>query len=188
MTLKNNPHQDSNQVEQDLKQKHQTRRFFEDSFVAGSLAEDGAQDIAREYLASTPPLAGKVYGDIVYWGTVTATIFTILGSIFSFVAKNDILPPSYVLSSIWKQQSVEQIWTGSVGHLPHGHWYMHHLTTGNGITEFGLAFGVFIVIPAMIGSGLVLFRERSHLFASLAMTAAVITTISMLGLLPLPIG
>ena len=188
MTLKNKTDQNSNQTEQDLKQKHQTRQFFEDYFAAGSLAEEGAHDIAREYLISTPPLAGKVYGDIVYWGTVTATIFTILGSIFSFVAKNDILSPSYVLSSIWQQQSVEQIWMGSVGHLPHGHWYMQHLTTGNGITEFGLAFCVFIVIPAMIGSGLILFRERSHLFASLAMTAALITTISMLGLLPLPIG
>ncbi len=188
MTLKNNTDQKSNQTEQDIKQKHQTRQFFEDSFVAGSLAEEGAQDIARAYLASTPPMAGKVYGDIVYWGTVAATIFTILGSVLSFVAKNDILSPSYVLSSIWQQQSVEQIWMGSIGHLPHGHWYLDHLTTGNGITEFGLAFGVFIVIPAMIGSGLVLIRERSHLFASLALTAAVITTISMLGLLPLPIG
>lgn len=184
MTLKKS----ANQIDENVEHEHKTRQFFEDSFAAGALAEEGAQEIAREYLTSTPALAGKVYGDIVYWGTVTATIFTILGSIFSFVAKNDILSPSYVLSSIWQQQSVEQIWMGSVGHLPHGHWYMHHLTTGNGITEFGLAFGVFIVIPAMIGSGLVLFRERSHLFASLALTAAVITTISMLGLLPLPIG
>jgi hypothetical protein len=178
------------EMNQDIRKekKHPTRQFLEDTYSAGVLAEEGAQDLARDYLSSTPPLAGRVYGDIVYWGTVTATILTILGSIFSFVSNNNFLAPSYVLSSIWQQQSVEQIWEGAIGHLPQGHWYIHHLTTGNGITEFGMAFGVFIVIPALIGSGMILFRERSHLFGSLAMTAAIITTISMLGLLPLPMG
>ncbi|MCF8086048.1 MAG: hypothetical protein K9J48_04065 [Desulfohalobiaceae bacterium] len=163
-------------------------RSLEDAFVAGAYAEEGAHETAREFLDSRPPLAGRVYGDIVYWGTVAATILTIIGQVVTFVSKSTFMTPSYVLSSIWQQESVEQIWKGAIGHLPQGHWYLKHLGTGPGITEMSLAFGVFIVIPALVGSGLILFRERNRLFGSLAVTAAVITTVSMVGLLPLPVG
>lgn len=169
-------------------QNWSTKKRLEDSFVASSFAEQGSHMIAQEYLESQPPLAGRVYGDIVYWGTVVATVLTIFGQIFSFVNKSNFLPPSYVLSSIWQQTSVEQIWRGALGHMPHGHWYLKHLSTGPGITETSLALGVFIVIPAMVGSGLTLFKERNRFFGSMAMTAALITTISMVGLLPLPVG
>lgn len=169
-------------------QSRSYRQSFEDSFVASTFAEEGAHETAREFMESNPPLAGRVYGDIVYWGTVAATVLTILGQMVSFMTKSTFLAPSYVLSSIWQQKSVEQIWNGAIGHLPQGHWYLQHLSTGPGITEMSLAFGVFIVIPAMVGSGYMLFRERNRLFGSLAMTAAVITTVSMVGLLPLPVG
>ncbi len=174
------------QLQKDNKEYQES--YLESSLAAGTLAQAGAQDMAREYLASTPPLAGRVYGDIVYWGTVVSAILAIIGSIFSFVFKSEYLQPGYIISSIWQENSVEQIWEGAVGHLPHGHWYLDHLASGSGITEFGLAFGVFIVIPAMIGSALVLFKNENTLFASLAIMATFITTISMVGLLPLPIG
>jgi len=161
---------------------------LEDSFVAGTFAEEGAHETAQEFMNHQPPLAGRVYGDIVYWGTVAATVLTIIGQMVSFITKSTFLAPSYVLSSIWQQESVEQIWKGAVGHLPQGHWYLAHLGTGPGITEMSLALGVFIVVPALVGSGLILFNERNRLFGSLALTAAVITTVSMVGLLPLPVG
>jgi uncharacterized membrane protein len=184
------PKRQDDAVEQDRKRekKEYQEGYLESSLAAGTLAQAGAQDLAREYMASTPPLAGRVYGDIVYWGTVVSAVLAIIGSIFSFVTKPDFLHPSYILSSIWQEHSVEQIWQGSLGHLPHGHWYLDHLASGSGLTEFGLAFGVFIVIPAMIGSAYVLFKNKNTLFASLAIMATCITSISMLGLLPLPIG
>lgn len=179
-----------NQVNEQTQQgkKEYQEGYFESSLAAGTLAQAGAQDLAREYLASTPPLAGRVYGNIVYWGTVVSAILAIIGSVFSFVTKADYLHPSYIISSIWQENSVEQIWEGAVGHLPHGHWYLNHLASGSGLTELGLAFGVFIVIPAMIGSAFVMFKNKDTLFASLAIMATFITTISMVGLLPLPIG
>ncbi len=162
--------------------------YLEDTYYAGSLAEEGAQEIAREYLASTPPLAGRVYGNIVYWGTVVSAIMAIVGMVISFVSKADFVHPSYMLSSIWQEMSVSQIWQGAIGELPKGHWYLKHLATGNGITELGLALGVFIVIPAMLSSAYVMIKEKNVFFASLAIIAAFITTVSMVGLLPLPVG
>ena len=134
------------------------------------------------------PLSGRVYGDIVYWGTVVGTIIAIFGTIYSFLSKDEYLSTSKTISGIWQQKSVETIWQETVGHLPQGHWYLNHLTEGSGITEFGLAFGVFTVIPAMIASAVVLFKEKQNLFGVLAIIATLITTVSMLGLLPLPIG
>jgi len=161
---------------------------LENTFVAAAFAEEGSHETAQKYMDSYPPLAGRVYGDIVYWGTVVATVLTIIGQMVTFIGKNSFMAPSYVLSSIWQQESVEQIWNGAIGHLPQGHWYLAHLGTGPGITEMSLALGVFIVIPALLGSGLILFSERDRLFGSLAMTAALITIVSMVGLLPLPVG
>lgn len=145
-------------------------------------------NLDREPLDATPPLAGRVYGNIVYWGTFASAILVIFGSVMSFVSGRHYVDPAYMLSSIWQQHSVSRIWQEAVGHLPQGHWYLDHLGTGDGITELGLALGVFVVIPAIIGSALVLFKERNIVFGTFALIAALITTISMVGLLPLPIG
>jgi hypothetical protein len=136
----------------------------------------------------TPPLSGRVYGEIVYWGTVIGTLIAIIGTIVSFVSKDSYLPTSKVLTGIWQQKSVEEIWLSAAGELPNGHWYLNHLSQGSGLTEFGLAFGVFCVIPAMIAGSYFLFKENKVVFGVLAILAAIITTVSMLGLLPLPVG
>jgi Ni,Fe-hydrogenase I cytochrome b subunit len=134
------------------------------------------------------PFSGRIYGEIVYWGTVLGTVVAIIGTIYSFLSKEEYLSTAKSISGIWQQKSVETIWQETVGHLPQGHWYLDHLTEGSGLTELGLAIGVFMVIPAMIASGIVLFKEKQYMFGVLAFIAMLITTVSMLGLLPLPIG
>lgn len=125
------------------------------------------------------PRAGVVYGDTIYWITIIGTIITIIGSVVTFVTTNNYIDPAYLLSSIWEGQKVEDIWTGAVGAPPNGHWYLDHLTTGNGLTAFGIALGVFSVIPSILAAGWVLFKQGEKLFASLAAIAAIITIIAM---------
>ena len=121
------------------------------------------------------PKAGIIYGDIIYWGTVIATIVVIIGSVITFVATFENIHPGYLMTSIWQGKNVEEIWVGAVGAQPDGHWYLDHLSTGNGITAAGIALGVFSVIPGIIGAGIVLFREREWVYGSLALVAAIIT-------------
>ena len=125
------------------------------------------------------PVSGVVYGDIVYWITIAATIVVILGSIISFVTTNNYIDPNYMLSAIWEGKNVEEIWVGAVGAQPDGHWYLPHLTTGNGLTAFGIALGVFSVIPGIIGAAYYLFKERQILFGSLAVISAIITSVAV---------
>ena len=93
-----------------------------------------------------------------------------------------------MISSIWLEKSVNEIWTGAVGFQPNEHWYLGKITTGDGLTCFGLAMGVFVVIPAMLASAILLCKDKNVFFGSLALLATVITIVSMVGLIRLPIG
>ena len=136
----------------------------------------------------TPSLAGIVYGEIVYWGTLLGTVISVIGTVICFVTKANYISPTHMISSIWLEKSVNEIWTGAVGFQPNEHWYLGKITTGDGLTCFGLAMGVFVVIPAMLASAILLCKDKNVFFGSLALLATVITIVSMVGLIRLPIG
>lgn len=119
--------------------------------------------------------AAVVYGDTIYWITVIGSVIVLIGSVLSFITKGNYIDPGYMLSSIWQGKNVEEIWTGSVGALPNGHWYLGQISTGDGLTMFGIALGVFSVVPAILGAGFYLFKENEKLFGGLAIIAALIT-------------
>ena len=125
------------------------------------------------------PFAGIVYGDLVYWITIVATFVVLAGSVITFVTTNNYIDPAYMLSAVWEGKTVEEIWQGATGALPNGHWYLPHLTTGNGMTAGGLALGVFSVIPAIIGAAIFLFKQGEKLFGSLAVLSAIITSVAV---------
>ena len=95
------------------------------------------------------PLAGLVYGQIVYWGVMLGALIVMIGSIVSFITRDNFVPVSYWLSEVWKGDSPSQIWQGISGALPMGHWYFSHLTTGDGLTALGISLSVFSVVPAL---------------------------------------
>ncbi len=125
-------------------------------------------------------LAGIVYGDIIYWTTIIASVIAAFGLVMTFVSQAHHIDPSFLLSEIWAGKHVGQIWIDAVGEPPEGHWYLHHITTSNGITMTGIALGVFSVIPALLASAAVLFYERDILYGVLAVIASLITVGAML--------
>ncbi len=130
------------------------------------------------------PLSGVVYGDIIYWGTIASALIALVGQILAFVTRSNYISPSTVIAKIWHGEKVDPIWQSTVGARPDGeHWYLQHLATGDGLTMFGIALGVFVVIPAILASAWVMFtRERRPFFGILAVIAALITIVSFLGL------
>jgi hypothetical protein len=126
------------------------------------------------------PFSGIVYGDIIYWGTIAATLVVIVGSIMSFVSTSNYIDPTYLLSSTWEGKTVEQIWVGAVGVQPDGHWYLSQMATGTGLTVAGIALGVFSVVPGIIGAAVYLYKEKEILFGSLAIIAAIITSYAII--------
>ena len=59
---------------------------------------------------------------------------------------------------------------------------------GDALAMFGLAVGVFAVIPAMIFSAIILLKEKERLFGTLALIAAILCVVSCLGLIRMPSG
>ncbi len=130
-------------------------------------------------------LAALIYGEIVYWGVLLGSVIVIIGSVLAFLGDNYI-PASYWLSSIWKGESVHEIWKGATGALPMGHWYLAHLTTGDGLTAFGLSLGVFAVLPALLLSSASLFKEKDKVYGALALIGGIVVLIAVLGIIPMP--
>ena len=132
-----------------------------------------------------PPLAALVYGEIVYWGVLLGSVIAIIGSTLAFLGDN-FVPVSYWLSSVWKGESVAQIWEGTTGSLPMGHWYLPHLTTGDALTALGLSLGVFAVVPALFLSAAILLKEGEKLYGTLALVGGLVVLMGVLGLAPMP--
>jgi len=135
------------------------------------------------------PISGVVYGDIIYWATIVSAIIVLVGTVETFVTDKNTIPPAYLLGSVLDGKSVAEIWKGSTfGAIPHGHWYLGILPSGEGVTTAGLAMGVFGVIPAIFVSAYFLWRSHNGFFAFLAVVSGVITITSMMGVIPLPLG
>jgi hypothetical protein len=131
------------------------------------------------------PFAGLVYGEIVYWGVMLGSLIVMAGSILAFTTRDNFVPVSYWLSSVWKGESASQLWQGITGSLPVGHWYFSHLTTGDGLTALGISLAVFSVVPALFLSSAVLFKEGDRLYGSLALVCGVVVLSGVLGLIPI---
>jgi hypothetical protein len=131
------------------------------------------------------PFAGLVYGEIVYWGVMLGSLIVMVGSILAFITRDNFVPVSYWLSSVWKGESTSQVWEGITGSLPVGHWYFSHLATGDGLTALGISLAVFSVVPALFLSSAVLFKEGDRLYGLLAFVCGVVVLSGVLGLIPI---
>ncbi|MEX2450103.1 MAG: hypothetical protein WD407_04540 [Rhodospirillales bacterium] len=135
------------------------------------------------------PISGVVYGDVIYWATIVASVMVVVGTVETFLTDYHVIQPGYLLQAVLEGNSISEIWEGSaLKEIPRGHWYLDILPSGEGVTTAGLALGVFGVIPAIFISAFFLWRSHNVFFAFLAVVAGIITITSMLGIIPLPVG
>ena len=140
-----------------------------------------------EKMKPKPSFSGLTYGFIVYWVTIAGTVVTIIGSVIAFISQANFAKTSYWISTVWQGQSTREIWGTLVDSPLAGHWYIHHLATGDGLSAFGISTGIFAVTLAMVGTAIVMFKKKEFVFGILAVIAALITTVSLLALIPLPV-
>lgn len=140
----------------------------------------------NENIPPEVPIAGVVYGETVYWGTILGSLISIVGATIAMLGADCCVDPSYVFSAIWDGQSTATIWETAMGRIPNGHWYLSQLGRGDSIAMFGLAIGVFSVVPGMIASAIVMFRKKEPLYAVFALVAAGLCCFSCLGVISMP--
>lgn len=125
-----------------------------------------------------------VFGDIIYWLTITAAMFCIIGPVVAFASMDgNILNPHYLFANIWSGMGPEAIWEAAGKANGGGHYWVRYLTAGDGFMQLGLVIGCCVAMPAMLAAALIyVFKEKSFGWALGALWVAVLVTISVLGI------
>lgn len=126
-----------------------------------------------------------IFGDIVYWLTITAAIICMIGPVMAFASMDgNILNPHYLFANMWSGMGPEAIMETAGEVEAGGHYWVNNLAAGDGFTQLGLVIGCSVAIPAMLAAAIVyVFKERSLGWALGALWIVGLVTISVLGII-----
>ena len=129
------------------------------------------------------PRAQIIYGEIVYWVTITAAIICMIGPVISMVSvENNVMNPHYLFSSIFEGKNTETIWEEVGGGFPGGHFYLTNFTSGDGFTQFGLALGCSVALWALLAAAIAYLAEKTYLYVFLSLWVGLLIFLSMIGI------
>ena len=129
------------------------------------------------------PRAQIVYGEIVYWLTIVACIICMVGPVISVAnPENNKLNPFKLFEAIFQGKSAETVWQEVGGGFPGGHFYLKHLTYGDGFTQFGLALGCSVAVWGLLAAAFAYARKKTYLYMGLAIWVSALIFLSMTGI------
>ena len=127
--------------------------------------------------------APRVYGEIVYWVTILACILCMIGPVISVASpEKNILNPYKLFSAIFEGKDAQTIWQEAGEGFPGGHFYLTHLTYGDGFTQLGLALGCSVALWALIATAFCFLVEKTYFYVILALWVAFLVFCSMIGI------
>ena len=127
--------------------------------------------------------APRVYGEIVYWVTILACILCMIGPVISVASpEKNILNPYKLFSAIFEGKDAQTIWQEAGEGFPGGHFYLTHLTYGDGFTQLGLALGCSVALWALIATAFCFLVEKTYFYVFLALWVAFLVVCSMTGI------
>jgi len=130
------------------------------------------------------PPSQIVYGEIVYWVTIVSALICMVGPVIAMMRIDDnVLNPHYLFASIFAGNSADTIWNEVGGGFPGGHFYLSHMTAGDGFTQFGLALGCSVALWALLATALVYLKQRNYLYLLLCLWVSVLVALSALGII-----
>ena len=98
-------------------------------------------------------LSQIVFGDIIYWLTVTAAIFCMVGPVLAFLSMDsNVLNPHHLFANIWSGMEPGAIWAAAGEANGGEHQWIYSLTAGDGIIQLGLIIGCSVALPAMLAA------------------------------------
>ena len=128
------------------------------------------------------PIA-KIYGEIVYWCTIVASILVIISTTCAFLGMHGLIDPAYLFSSIWTGKEAAEIWLNSTGQLPDAHWYIHQLWNADSLAMLGIVLGIFSVVPASFAASVIFFKQGQIFFGVMGLATGLLILFPCLGLI-----
>lgn len=126
---------------------------------------------------------GKIYSDIVYWSTISASLLIIISSSMALLGMTDVIEPVYLFNAIWAGESPADIWFHSLADMPDNDWYLEHLWYGDSLVMLGIAIGVFSVIPACITAGMIFLYNGQKFFGVMGILTGLLVLLPCLDLI-----
>ena len=129
------------------------------------------------------PRAQIVYGNIVYWVTILSCILCMIGPVISVASPdNNVLNPYKLFSAIFEGKDAQTVWREVGGDFPGGHFYLKHLTYGDGFTQLGLALGCSVALWALLAAAVAYAADKIYFYVILAIWVAGLVALSMVGI------
>ena len=131
------------------------------------------------------PLSYRVYGVIIYWISIIAALICTLAPIVAIAFPNrNLLNPEFLFSTIWQGEKPEAVWQTVGGGFPGGHFWIHNLTYGDGIIQFGLVLGCSCAGIALLGTAIsyIMEKPRSYGWAVVTFLVATMVFLSAVGI------
>ena len=133
-----------------------------------------------------PPLSGIVYGEVAYWMALVGVIISIVGMGMYFTSETNYVNSKCLLSSLWAGKDAHTIWEECAKNVPHSHWYLEKLNTGDGVAMLGIALSCLAAVIGVWLSFLTMLKEKERvLFVAMSFIVAAILTASALGIISL---
>ncbi len=132
---------------------------------------------------SRQSLVNRLYGEIVYWGTIAASIVVIAGATLAFTMMSNVIDPAYLFSSIWSGKSAGEIWIGATGHLPEPYWYLEQFRNSDSLVMSGIALGIFSVIPASFAAAIIFLKQGRKFFSAMGFITGILILLPCLDLI-----
>ncbi len=129
------------------------------------------------------PRAQTIYGAIVYWVTILSCIICMIGPVVSVASPDkNVLNPYKLFNAIFEGKDAEAVWEEVGGDFPGGHFYLKHLTYGDGLTQVGLALGCSVALWALIAAAVCYAADKTYFYTALSLWVAGLVALSMVGI------
>lgn len=130
------------------------------------------------------PRAQTIYGEIIYWITISACLICMVGPAVSVATPdNNVLNPYLLFDAIFEGKTSEQVWQDVGGGFPGGHFYLkrQYLGYGDAVTQLGLALGCASALFGLLAAAAAYAKEKYWLYVILALWVATLVFLSMTG-------
>ena len=129
------------------------------------------------------PRAQIIYGEIIYWMTITACIICMVGPVISVASPdNNVLNPYKLFGAIFEGKNAETLWKEVGGGFPGGHFYFRNFTKGDGFTQFGLAMGCSCAFWGLLATAVAYAKEKVYTYVVLSLWVATLVCLAMVGI------
>jgi hypothetical protein len=126
-----------------------------------------------------------VYGIVVYWLSITAALICTLAPIVAVALPGrNVLSPHFLFSAVWAGKNPEIIWQQIGGGFPGGHFWIHHLSSGDALIQLGMELGCCCAGIGLLAASIAFLKEkpRAYGWAIAALVIAIFIAMATAGI------